>query len=113
MLCNLSANLTNKTRISLEVARINFLKFSAFESLEALSSKATFATPLLNLLLFQTLFLHFRITFVSSIVSCNNPVVIVALSNFRLLKFLQQLLDELYMELLHLFFDFDELRAKL
>ena len=35
-----------RTRISFEVARINFLKFSAFESLEALSSKAEiFVTP--------------------------------------------------------------------
>ena len=40
MLCNLSANLTSKTLISLDVASINFLKFSAFESLDALSSNA-------------------------------------------------------------------------
>ena len=46
MLCNLSANFTNKTLISFDVAKINFLKFSAFESLDALSSKAEiFVTP--------------------------------------------------------------------
>ena len=46
MLCNLSANLTNKTLISFDVAKISFLKFSAFESLDALSSSAEiFVTP--------------------------------------------------------------------
>ena len=39
MLCNRSAILTNNTLISFEVARINFLKFSAFEFDEAVFSK--------------------------------------------------------------------------
>ena len=72
--------------MSFEVARINFLKFSAFESPDALSSNAEisvtpstkFATSSPNLFL-----LSHKATFVSSIVSCNKPVVIVALSNFR------------------------------
>ena len=43
---NLSANFTSKTLISFEVANINFLKFSALESPDALFSKAEiFVTP--------------------------------------------------------------------
>ena len=40
MLCNLSAILTSKTLISLDVANINFLKFSALEFFLALSSSS-------------------------------------------------------------------------
>ena len=84
-MCNLSASFTNKTRISFEVANISFLKFSALESDEALFSNAEiFVTPSTKLATsspnsFLTLS---KVTFVSSIVSCKSPVVIVALSKF-------------------------------
>ena len=46
ILCNLSASLTNKTLMSFEVAKINFLKFSALELDDALFSSADiFVTP--------------------------------------------------------------------
>ena len=40
ILCNLSANFTNKTLISFDVASISFLKFSALELSIAFSSIA-------------------------------------------------------------------------
>ena len=40
MLCSRSAIFTNKTLISLDVAKINFLKFSALELDDALFSSA-------------------------------------------------------------------------
>ena len=46
MLCSRSAIFTNKTLISFEVAKINFLKFSALELDDALFSSADiFVTP--------------------------------------------------------------------
>ena len=68
------------------MARINFLKFSAFETLEALSSSADiFVTPSTKFATSSpnSFFTVSYVTFVSSIVSCNNPVVMVALSNFN------------------------------
>ena len=67
----------------------DFLKFSAFESVEALSSNAEiFVTPSTKLATSSpNSFLTVSyVTLVSSIVSCNKPVVIVALSNFSSVK---------------------------
>ena len=89
ILCSLSANLTSNTRISFEVAKINFLKFSAFELFETLSSSAEiFVTPSTKFATSSpnSFFTVSNVTLVSSIVSCNKPVVIVALSSFNSVK---------------------------
>ena len=90
-MCNLSASLTSKTLISFEVAKINFLKFSALEMLDALSSSAdNFVTPSTKFATSSpnSFFTVSYVTFVSSIVSCNKPVVIVALSSFNSVRIL-------------------------
>ena len=81
--------MTNKTLISLDVAKINFLKFSALESVDALSSNAEIlVTPSTKLATSSpNSFLTVAyVTLVSSIVSWRSPVVIVALSNFNSVK---------------------------
>ena len=88
-MCNLSAILTNRTLISFDVAKINFLKFSALEFDVAVFSKTEIlvtpstksATSSPNSPLIVS-----YVAYVSSIVSCNKPVVIVALSNFKSVK---------------------------
>ena len=70
---------------------MSFLKFSALDESEALSSKAEiFVTPSTKLATSSpnSFFTVSYVTLVSSIVSCSNPVVIVALSNFKSVKIL-------------------------
>ena len=89
MLCNLSASFTKRTLISFEVASISFLKFSALEFSFALSSSAEiFVTPSTKSATSNpnSFFTDSYVAFVSSMVSCNNPVTIVALSNFNSVK---------------------------
>ena len=89
MLCNLSASFTSKTLISFEVARISFLKFSAFELFAACSSKIEIlVTPSTKSATSwpNSFFTELYVALVSSIVSCKRPVVIVALSNLSSVK---------------------------
>ena len=85
MLCNLSANFTNKTLMSFDIARISFLKFSACDLFsENVSIFDNFVTPSTR---FATSFPKYSIissfdASVSSRVSCNSPVVIVDTSSF-------------------------------
>ena len=83
--------MTNKTLISLEVAKINFLKFSAFELKFAVFSKTEIlVTPSTkSATSFPNSFLIVSyVATVSSIVSCSSPVEIVALSNFNSVRIL-------------------------
>ena len=89
ILCNRSAILTNKTLISFEVAKINFLKFSTLEFAPAVfSNTEIFVTPSTKSATSSpnSFLIVSYVAKVSSIVSCNNPVVIVALSNFKSVK---------------------------
>jgi hypothetical protein len=83
--------LTNKTLISFDVAKISFLKFSAFEFAPAVfSNSEIFVTPSTNSATSSpnSLFIVSYVAKVSSIVSCSKPVVIVALSNFNSVRIL-------------------------
>ena len=85
-MCKRSAILTSKTLISFEVAKINFLKFSAFElDVAVFSNTEIFVTPSTKSATSSpnSPLIVSYVAKVSSIVSCNNPVVIVALSNFK------------------------------
>ena len=89
MLCNLSASFTKRTLISFDVAKISFLKFSAFEFdiawfsnseiLVTPSTKSATSKPNSSLIVWY-------VAWVSSIVSWRSPVAIVALSNFNSVK---------------------------
>ena len=72
--------------MSLDVAKINFLKFSALEFDKAWFSKTEiFVTPSTKSATSwpNSLLIVWYVAWVSSIVSCNKPVAIVALSNFN------------------------------
>ncbi len=89
ILCKRSANFTIKTRISFDVAKINFLKFSAtvnslfllsnLDSLVTPSTKSAISTP--NFFLTSS-----KVALVSSMVSCSKAVVMVGPSNFNSAK---------------------------
>ena len=77
--------------MSLEVAKINFLKFSALEFDVAVFSKTDiFVTPSTKSATSSpnSPLIVSYVAKVSSMVSCNKPVVIVALSNFNSVRIL-------------------------
>ena len=72
--------------MSLDVANINFLKFSAFEFETAwFSNSEIFVTPSTKSAtsLPNSISIVLYVAWVASIVSCKSPVAIVALSNFN------------------------------
>ena len=88
-MCNLSASLTSKTLISFDVAKISFLKFSAFElDIAWFSNSEIFVTPSTKSAtsIPNSSLIVWYVAWVSSIVSCKSPVAIVALSNFNSVK---------------------------
>ena len=91
MLCNLSASFTNNTLISFEVAKMSFLKFSAFEfEIAWFSNSEIFVTPSTRSAtsIPNSSLIFWYVAWVSSIVSWRSPVAIVALSNFNSVKIL-------------------------